>query len=74
MMTLFLGIDSARNFAEVSRADPAQFARFFRGMLEAGFYLPPSQFEAMFWSLAHDEADVTAFVAAARRVLQRIAA
>jgi glutamate-1-semialdehyde 2,1-aminomutase len=73
MMTLFLGIPSARSFDEVSRADTTRFARFFRGMLEAGFYLPPSQFEAMFWSLAHDDADVAAFVAAARSVLRRIA-
>jgi glutamate-1-semialdehyde aminotransferase len=40
-------------------------------MLAEGFYLPPSQFEAMFWSLAHERADVQAFVAAAARVLRR---
>ena len=74
MMTLFLGIDRARNFAEASRADTTCFARFFRGMLAAGFYLPPAQFEAMFWSLAHTETDVDAFVAAAREVLHRIKA
>jgi len=74
MMTVFFGIASAGNFAEVSRADTNRFARFFRGMLEAGFYLPPSQFEAMFWSLAHDDADVSAFVEAARGVLKRVMA
>jgi glutamate-1-semialdehyde 2,1-aminomutase len=74
MMTLFLGIDSARSFAEVVRADTAAFARFFRGMLDEGYYLPPSQFEAMFWSLAHDAADVEGFVRAARSVLRRTAA
>jgi glutamate-1-semialdehyde 2,1-aminomutase len=73
MMTLFLGIPSARSFAEVSRADTAAFARFFRGMLDEGFYLPPSQFESMFWSLAHERADVQAFVPAAARVLRRLA-
>jgi glutamate-1-semialdehyde 2,1-aminomutase len=73
MMTLFLGIPSARSFAEVCHADTAAFARFFRGMLDEGFYLPPSQFEAMFWSLAHERADVQAFVAAAARVLRRLA-
>jgi glutamate-1-semialdehyde 2,1-aminomutase len=74
MMTLFLGIDSARSFADVVRADTAAFARFFRGMLDEGYYLPPSQFEAMFWSLAHDAADVEGFVRAARSVLRRTAA
>src|SRR5262245_58228730 len=73
MMTLFLGIPSARSFAEVCRADTAAFARFFWGMLEEGFYLPPSQFEAMFWSLAHERADVQAFTSAAGRVLRRLA-
>jgi glutamate-1-semialdehyde 2,1-aminomutase len=73
MMTLFLGIPSARDFKEVVRADTAAFARFFRGMLDEGFYLPPSQFEAMFWSLAHERADVQAFTEAAGRVLQRLA-
>jgi glutamate-1-semialdehyde 2,1-aminomutase len=74
MMTLFLGIPSARDFREVSNADTALFARFFRGMLAAGFYLPPSQFEAMFWSLAHDDADVTTFIDAAGTVLKRLSA
>jgi glutamate-1-semialdehyde 2,1-aminomutase len=38
-------------------------------MLEADVYLPPSQFEAMFLSLAHTEADVDRLASAARRVL-----
>jgi glutamate-1-semialdehyde 2,1-aminomutase len=72
MMTLFLGIPSARDFKEVSNADTTLFARFFHGMLAAGFYLPPSQFEAMFWSLAHDDADVAAFIDAAETVLKQL--
>jgi glutamate-1-semialdehyde 2,1-aminomutase len=73
MMTLFFGVSSARNFHDVSRSDTQTFARFFRGMLDAGFYLPPSQFETMFWSLAHDEGQVRTFVDAARQVLREIA-
>jgi glutamate-1-semialdehyde 2,1-aminomutase len=38
-------------------------------MLDEGIYLPPSQFEAMFLSLAHDEADVDRIVRAARAAL-----
>jgi glutamate-1-semialdehyde 2,1-aminomutase len=72
MMTLFLGVGQVYNFADAARADTALFARFFREMLAAGFYLPPSQFEAMFWSLAHDASDVDAFVDAATDVLGRI--
>jgi len=38
-------------------------------MLEEGIYLPPSQFEAMFVSLAHTESDIDRLVRAARKVL-----
>ena len=48
---------------------PRRFARFFLGMLDQGVYLPPSQFEALFLSLAHDETDIDRLVGAARRVL-----
>jgi glutamate-1-semialdehyde 2,1-aminomutase len=69
MLTLFLGVDGVRDFESAMRADTAAFGRFFLGMLDQGVYLPPSQFEAMFLSLAHDDADVDRLVGAARRVL-----
>ena len=69
MLTLFFGIDEARDYPTVSKADTAAFGRFFRGMLDEGIYLPPSQFEAMFVSLAHQEADLDRLAFAARRVL-----
>jgi glutamate-1-semialdehyde 2,1-aminomutase len=50
-------------------ADTERFARFFRGMIAEGVYLPPSQFEAMFVSLAHDESHVERLGAAAKKVL-----
>jgi glutamate-1-semialdehyde 2,1-aminomutase len=43
-------------------------------MLERGIYLPPSQFEAMFVSLAHSDADIDRTVAAARESLAQAAA
>jgi len=69
MLTLFLGVDGVRDFQSATRADTAAFGRFFLGMLDQGVYLPPSQFEALFLSLAHDEADIDQLVGAARRVL-----
>jgi glutamate-1-semialdehyde 2,1-aminomutase len=69
MLTLFLGIAGARNLADVERVDRARFRAFFFAMLERGFYLPPSPFEAMFISLAHSESDVDDFIAAAREAL-----
>jgi len=71
ILTLFLGVDQVRNHAEATAADTESFARFFRAMLDQGIYLPPSQFEAMFVSLAHSEEHVEQFVHAASRALER---
>jgi len=71
MLTLFLGVDQVRDFGTATAADTEAFARFFRGMLGEGLYLPPSQFEAMFLSLAHTEADIDRLIDGARRVLTR---
>jgi glutamate-1-semialdehyde 2,1-aminomutase len=70
MLTLFLGIDQARNLGEVEQADRARFRAFFFAMLERGFYLPPSPFEAMFLSLAHTASDIDDFTNAAREALR----
>src|SRR5437667_7536626 len=69
MLTLFLGVESASDYDGARRSDSARFARFFRGMLEEGIYLPPSQFEAMFVSLAHTEGDIERLARAAKKVL-----
>jgi glutamate-1-semialdehyde 2,1-aminomutase len=69
MLTLFLGVERVHDFASATAADTQAFARFFRGMLAEGVYLPPSQFEAMFLSLAHGEGDIDRMTAAAGRVL-----
>jgi glutamate-1-semialdehyde 2,1-aminomutase len=69
MWTIFFGVDRVRNFAEASSADTKAYARFFHGMLERGFYLPPSQFEAAFLSLAHGEPEVDGAADAAAEAL-----
>ncbi len=56
------------------QSDTAKYAKFFHGMLERGFLLPPAQFEAAFVSLAHTLDEVNAFTAAAREVLAEVAA
>jgi glutamate-1-semialdehyde 2,1-aminomutase len=70
MLTVFFGIPHAGSLAEVERLDRERFRSFFYGMLERGFYLPPSPFEALFLSLAHSEGDVDDFLAAADEVLR----
>jgi glutamate-1-semialdehyde 2,1-aminomutase len=69
MWTLFFGTSAVRDADGARRSDTETFARWFRGMLERGIYLPPSQFEAVFVSLAHSEEDIDNTVQAAREVL-----
>ncbi len=72
MWTLFFSDRPVTDAASARRADRARYGRFFHGMLDRGVYLPPSQFEAAFVSLAHTEADVEATVAAARACLAEL--
>jgi glutamate-1-semialdehyde 2,1-aminomutase len=66
LMTLFFTGDAVRDYTSAKRSDTKRFARFFREMLDRGILLPPSQFEALFLSAAHTDADVERTVAAAR--------
>jgi glutamate-1-semialdehyde 2,1-aminomutase len=58
MLTVFFTREGVVDFASASRADGARFGRFFRGLLEAGIYWPPSPFEAAFVSTSHTDADI----------------
>ena len=60
------------NLADALKSDRARFAKFFHGMLAAGVYLAPSQFEAGFISAAHTPVDIAATVRAAGKVLRRL--
>jgi len=74
LITLFFAREPVGNFSSAARCDTARFAAFFRAMLERGVLLPPSQFEALFVSTAHTEADIDATISAAREALQEGAA
>jgi glutamate-1-semialdehyde 2,1-aminomutase len=58
------------DFCSAKGADTKRYARYFRGMLDGGVYLAPSQFEASFISLAHTTADLDRTLAVQRRVLR----
>jgi glutamate-1-semialdehyde 2,1-aminomutase len=66
MFTWFFTEEPVTNWTSASRSDTAAFGRFHRAMLDAGVYLPPSQYEAAFLSAAHSDEDVRQTVAAAR--------
>ena len=59
----------ARNFVDAERCDHDLFARFFHAMLDRGVWLPPSGYEAMFISAAHDEESIERVVLEARESL-----
>jgi glutamate-1-semialdehyde 2,1-aminomutase len=58
LLTLFFSAEPVHDFAAASACDLEAHACFCRAMLERGVYPPPSQFEAWFVSLAHDDATV----------------
>ncbi|HLZ54674.1 MAG TPA: glutamate-1-semialdehyde 2,1-aminomutase [Verrucomicrobiae bacterium] len=58
------------NLTDAMKSDRARFAKFFHGMLDAGVYLAPSQFEAGFISTAHTVADIDQTVKAAAKILR----
>jgi glutamate-1-semialdehyde 2,1-aminomutase len=66
MLTWFFQSGPVTDWMSASRSDTQAFARFFRAMLEGGVYLPPSQYEALFVSAAHTEADVTETIGVAK--------
>ena len=67
LLTLFFSAEPVADFAAASACDLDAHARFCRALLDRGVYPPPSQFEAWFVSLAHEDrtVDSTLEVAAA---------
>jgi glutamate-1-semialdehyde 2,1-aminomutase len=65
LLTVFFSAEPVRDFAAAKACDLDAYARFCRALLDRGVYAPPSQFEAWFVSLAHDEAAIERTIAAA---------
>jgi glutamate-1-semialdehyde 2,1-aminomutase len=74
MMTAFFTEEAVTNFASASTSSTERHAAFFHGMLERGVYLAPSQFEALFVSLAHGESEIDATLEAVREAFRALAA
>jgi glutamate-1-semialdehyde 2,1-aminomutase len=67
LFSVFFGDGSVIDYAGARAADYSAYARFFRGMLARGVYLPPSGYEAWFPGAAHGEDEVEATIDAARQ-------
>jgi len=72
MFTWFFTPDAVTDFASASSSDTQRFAHFHRAMLDAGIWLPPSQFEAAFVSTAHGDTEIAATIAAAQNVFAKL--
>ncbi|HKV27316.1 MAG TPA: glutamate-1-semialdehyde 2,1-aminomutase [Candidatus Acidoferrales bacterium] len=72
LATLFFANEPVENYARAKKSDTQRFAAFFRAMLDRGILLAPSQFEALFVSAAHTEADLDQALAAADECLRAI--
>ena len=72
LSTIFFTPGGVRSNADAKRADTETYARYFRGMIERGIYLPPSQFECIFLSMAHTQEDFDRTTAAMDEVLREV--
>ena len=69
ILTMFFSNEDVTDFASAKRADTVRFAAYFREMLLRGVFLAPSQYEAMFVSMAHGDAEIEATIEAATGAL-----
>ncbi len=73
MGSLFFTEGPVRDWPSVERSSRERFNRLFHGLLERGVHLPPSPFEAWFWSDAHTEADIERTIDGADEVIGAMA-
>jgi len=70
MACMFFTQGPVTDWTSAAKSDTERYARYFKGMLERGITLAPSQFEATFVGLAHTDEDIDAMTAAAGEVLR----
>ena len=69
MFTWFFTGNAVTDFESAAKSDTAAFGRFHHAMMEAGVWLPPSQFEAAFISTAHGDREIDHILTAAKSAL-----
>ena len=72
LLAPFFTPTAVTSFTDAKGSDVAKYARYFQGMLERGVALAPAQFEAMFVSAAHGEAELDATLEAARAAFRSL--
>jgi glutamate-1-semialdehyde 2,1-aminomutase len=72
MFTWFFQSGPVTDWDSASKSSTEAFGKFFRALLDAGVYLPPSQYEAMFLGTTHTEEDVQRTIGAAKQALAQV--
>ncbi|WP_373892976.1 glutamate-1-semialdehyde 2,1-aminomutase [Virgibacillus natechei] len=72
MVGVFFTGEPVINFETAQSANLDYFAQYYRGMIEEGVFLPPSQFEGLFLSTAHTDEDIDKTIQAVRNVFSKI--
>jgi glutamate-1-semialdehyde 2,1-aminomutase len=72
MASLFFTDETVVDQETAKTTETDAYAAYFHAMLEEGIYLPPSQFEAIFFGTKHGEAELDATLKAQRTALERI--
>ena len=73
MYTLFFTQEKVIDYDTALLSSTELFGKYFRGMLEEGIYMAPSQFEAMFISLALDKEKIAYILEASKKVISQLA-
>jgi glutamate-1-semialdehyde 2,1-aminomutase len=73
LLTMFFSDSPVTDYASARGSDTGRYASYHREMLDRGVFLAPSQFEAMFVSIAHTDDEIQATIDAARESLGAIA-
>jgi len=72
MLTIFFTGQEVTDYDTACSSDLKLYASYFNEMLSNGIYLPPSQFEAQFLSLAHGDEEIEATIAAVRQAFSKL--
>ncbi len=72
MFTLFFTDKEVNNFNDAKSSDTTLFGKYFKGMLDKGIYLPPSQFESWFLSAALGDSEYDQIISASKATLRSL--
>ena len=72
MVGVFFTDQNVINFETAQTSDLDRFAKYYRGMIEEGVFLPPSQFEGLFLSTAHTDEHIEKTIQAVHNVFANL--